>query len=146
MITIRDAIKSDLAKLVQIDAQCNPFPWSLAQFMSSLHSDQKLWVVEKAQQVIAYLIWQNSFDEAEIYHFAVDEHHRRQKVGQSLIEKMFEVCREMNIHTIFLEVRLSNLGAQAFYKENNFRQIAVRPNYYNTPTGLEDALIMKAPC
>ncbi len=143
---IRDAIKSDLAVLAQIDAQSNPFPWTLAQFIGTLHSNQNFWVVEKAQQVIAYLIWQSSFDEAEIYHFAVDKGHRRQKVGQSLLDKMFDSCRAINIHKIFLEVRLSNLGAQAFYKENGFRQIAIRPNYYHTATGLEDALIMKALC
>lgn len=143
---IRNASKLDLAKLVHIDAQSNPFPWTLAQFSSTLHSDQNFWVVEQDAEPIGYLIWQSSFDEAEIYHFSVDKEHRRQKVGQALLDKMLECCREINVHKIFLEVRLSNIGAQAFYKENSFRQIAVRSNYYHTATGLEDALIMKALC
>ena len=59
---------------------------------------------------------------------------------------MLEDCRDNGIHKIFLEVRRSNVGAQAFYRENLFRQIAVRKDYYTVGNGYEDALIMERLC
>ncbi len=136
----------DLPALVQIDTQSNPYPWTLGLFTSTLNSQQNFWVVEQNGRVVAFLVWQHTVDEAEIYHFAVDKRHRRKGIGQSLLDKMTEDCRSRNVHKIFLEVRASNLGAQAFYLENSFKQISIRHHYYTTSTGQEDALIMKCLC
>ena len=42
----------------------------------------------------------------------------------------------------FLEVRRSNDPAVALYKKFGFKAVGTRKNYYKTPTGREDALIM----
>ena len=143
---VRDATIHDLLTLVQIDTQSNPYPWTLIQFTNTLNSNQNFWIADDNGQVLGFLVWQNSPDEAEIYHFAIDKQHRRQGIGQTLFDRMTDFCRNMNVHKIFLEVRASNLGAQAFYQENGFKQISLRRNYYTTTTGQEDALIMKCLC
>ena len=124
---IRYARLDDLPALVAIDREANPHPWTLAQYESALQSDQLIWVAENDQgTVCAFLVWQKTLDEAEIYNIAVAKSFRRNRFGQNLLDKMLEECRENNVHKIFLEVRRSNIGAQAFYRDNLFRQIAAR--------------------
>ena len=144
---IRSVTLDDLPTLVAIDRQSNPHPWTLAQYESALQSDQLIWVVENDQgMVCAFLVWQKTLDEAEIYNIAVAKSFRRNRFGQRLLDKMLEQCRESGVHKIFLEVRRSNTGAQAFYRDNLFRQIAVRKDYYTIGIRYEDALIMERLC
>ncbi len=144
---IRNATLNDLTSLVLIDRQSNFHPWTLAQYESALRNHQLIWVVEsKIDGICAFLVWQKTIDEAEIYNIAVALPFRRHKLGQNLLDKMLEDCRDNGIHKIFLEVRRSNVGAQAFYRENLFRQIAVRKDYYTVGNGYEDALIMERLC
>ena len=51
-------------------------------------------------------------------------------------------CNNKNIKHIFLEVRTSNLAAISMYKKFDFNEIGIRPNYYLTKNGHEDAIIM----
>ena len=51
-------------------------------------------------------------------------------------------CNNKSIKHIFLEVRTSNVPAISLYKKFDFNEIGVRPNYYLTKKGYEDAIIM----
>ena len=42
----------------------------------------------------------------------------------------------------FLEVRPSNAAALALYLSENFSEVSLRKDYYPTPTGREDALVL----
>jgi len=76
-------------------------------------------------------------DESEILNLAVDPVHRRQGVARRLVD-------EIRLHysgAQFLEVRVSNSGARAFYKSLGFQEVTIRPQYYADP--LESAIVMK---
>ncbi len=144
---IRAATSNDLPALVCIDEQSNPHPWTLTQYESALENNQLIWVAENQHGVVcAFLVWQKTVDEAEIYNIAVAKLFRRNKFGQQLLDEMLEDCRHCGVHKIFLEVRRSNTAAQAFYRENRFRQIAIRKDYYTINSHYEDALIMERLC
>ena len=79
-------------------------------------------------------------DEAHITTFAVLPEHRRRKIGERMLQRMFEVAEDMGAEWLTLEVRVSNLAAQRLYEKYGFRRTGVRRRYYSDNN--EDALIM----
>jgi len=79
-------------------------------------------------------------DEAHITTFAVHPDARRQRIGERLLQRLFEIAHEMNAEWLTLEVRASNLAAQRLYEKYGFRRAGVRRRYYSDNN--EDALIM----
>ena len=76
-------------------------------------------------------------DEIEILNIAVAPKWRRQGVAKRLISDN-NVLVEAHV---FLEVRVSNVRAQEFYKHLGFQEVARRPQYYDDPP--ETAIVMK---
>ena len=89
-------------------------------------------------------------DEAHITTFAVHPDHRRRRIGERLLVRVFEMASALNAEWLTLEVRASNLGAQKLYEKYGFRRAGVRRRYYSDNN--EDALIMwterlvRSPC
>jgi ribosomal-protein-alanine acetyltransferase len=82
-----------------------------------------------------------SFAEAEIFNIAVHKNFRREGIGTFLIRKVIELCRELNVNSIWLEVRETNFDAVKFYQFHDFKEIYSRKNYYYSPS--ENATVMK---
>ena len=87
-------------------------------------------VYEKGE-ILAYII----FDErnGHIASIAIDPLHRREGIGRKLVEEVFKNCGRA-----WVEVRVSNKTAQAFYEALGFIERGIVPNYY----GNEDAHVM----
>lgn len=80
------------------------------------------------------------YDEAHITTVAVREAYRRQGIGELLLLKTIERGQELGAMTMTLEVRASNLAAQALYEKYGFRRLGVRRGYYSD--NHEDGIIM----
>ena len=76
------------------------------------------------------------------FSIAVDEAYRRKGVGTQLMKEMTNHACSSDDY-IELKVRVSNAGAQEFYKHLGFEQTEVRPHYYSDH---EDAIIMRRKC
>lgn len=81
------------------------------------------------------------FDDAEIIRIATDSRCRRQGIGSMLLEALLAEVHKRDIHSIFLEVRSSNMPAIKLYEHAGFERAGVRRDYYSAPT--EDAIIMR---
>jgi ribosomal-protein-alanine N-acetyltransferase len=46
------------------------------------------------------------------------------------------------VSNLFLEVRRSNKNAILLYEKKGFNEVGIRPNYYKTTNGNEDAILM----
>ena len=57
-----------------------------------------------------------------------------------LVQALVELCRENNIVSMTLEVRVSNIVAQNLYKKYGFKLAGIRKEYYSD--NKEDAMIM----
>src|SRR5947207_1085907 len=68
--------------------------------------------------------------------------HQRSGRGSALLRDAASLARSLGARNLFLEVRPSNLGAQALYTRFGFRRIGVRRGYYPAPSGREDALVL----
>jgi ribosomal-protein-alanine N-acetyltransferase len=56
---------------------------------------------------------------------------------------LLERARQAGMETVFLEVRPSNPRAIALYESAGFRQVGLRPGYYQAEGGRENALVLK---
>ena len=79
-------------------------------------------------------------DELHILNIATHPEARRQGHGARLLRHILEVARRASYRTVELEVRRSNLAAQARYHRFQFRQVGIRPRYYEDND--EDAVLM----
>lgn len=81
--------------------------------------------------------------EAHISTIAVASEWRRRGIGELLLVAMIDAAAEIGARVVTLEVRVSNLGAQALYRKYDFQVVGQRKHYY-IDNG-EDAYIMTTP-
>ena len=82
-------------------------------------------------------------DEAHISTIAAHHDWRRRGIGELLMFSMIDAGAEIGAQMVTLEVRVSNLNAQALYRKYGFEVTGRRKGYYSDNG--EDALIMSTP-
>jgi [ribosomal protein S18]-alanine N-acetyltransferase len=133
---------SDLARVMEIELVCFTMPWSEGTFRGLLRrSDADLFVAEVGPLVVGYAVLWSVIDQAELGNVSVAPEWRRQGIGDGLVRTILQRAGERGVREVFLEVRVSNEGAQKLYERYGFAEIARRRNYYLEP--LEDALVMR---
>ncbi len=84
-----------------------------------------------------------AFDEAHITTIGIDPGHRGRGLGELLLLCMADVAIARGARWLTLEVRVSNVAAQALYRKYGFSVRGSRKRYYSDNN--EDALIMWSP-
>jgi ribosomal-protein-alanine N-acetyltransferase len=82
-------------------------------------------------------------DDAHVVAVAVREAYRGRGLGELLLAEAIEVAMHERMESVTLEVRKSNLLAQALYEKYRFLKVGVRKRYYSD--NHEDAIIMTTP-
>ena len=77
---------------------------------------------------------------AEILDLRVLPSCRRRGYGRQLLEAALQALAP--VERVDLEVRASNEAALGLYRDLRFRETGRRPQYYVTPGGREDAILM----
>ena len=135
----------DVPEVLAIERLSFSAPWPAYAF------EQELTANRLAHYVVARLddrvvgfggIWL-MVDEAHITTFGVHPDHRRRGVGRRLLLRLAERSIELGCARMTLEVRVSNLPAQALYGSFGFRVAGRRVAYYSDDG--EDALVMTTP-
>lgn len=93
-----------------------------------------------SQHIIGYASLWLMLDESHLTSIAVREACRRQGIGEFLLISIIDLSVRLNAQVVTLEVRVSNLGAQALYERYGFAKVGVRRRYYSDNG--EDAFIM----
>ncbi len=93
-----------------------------------------------APPIIGFAGMWNLFDEAHITTIGVLPSQRGRGLGELLFIAMLDEAVRRKVNWVTLEVRVSNLGAQALYRKYNFTIQGRRPRYYSDNN--EDAFIM----
>lgn len=133
--------EADLGSVMEIESASFSTPWSRASFANLLgRDDASLWVAVSDGSVVAYAVVWYVLAEAELGNLAVAPDWRRRGLGRYLLDWVLEVARGRGTERIYLEVRVSNLGAQRLYELRGFRHVGVRRRYYRAP--VEDARVM----
>lgn len=139
---IRLLRESDLGPVMEIEFDSFSTPWRENTFRGLMRrADTDLFVAEEGGRVVGYAACWTVIDQSELGNVAVARDARGRGLGGALVDAVVERVRERGARELFLEVRESNLGAQAVYRERGFTVLSRRRAYYSSPT--EDALVMR---
>jgi [ribosomal protein S18]-alanine N-acetyltransferase len=132
----------DIPAVLEIERGSFSTPWPPEAFTQELSHNRmaRYLVARQGGAVVGYAgVWL-MVDEAHITTFAVHPDWRRQGVGRRLMHALLLVATEMQAARMTLEVRVSNLAAQALYRGHGFEIAGRRERYYSDDG--EDAYIM----
>jgi ribosomal-protein-alanine N-acetyltransferase len=141
-IVIEEMTLDDVDGVQDVEKASFPVPWPANAFRHELtqNKNARYIVAREGDRVVGYAgVWL-MVDEAHITTFAVHPDHRRRRIGERLLVRVFEMAAALNAEWLTLEVRASNLAAQKLYEKYGFRRAGVRRRYYSDNS--EDALIM----
>ncbi len=128
--------------VARLETLCFPDPWSENSVAEELDNPLSLWLVATEDgEVLGYVGSQAVLDAADIMNVAVAPEHRRRGIARLLLLQLEEEMRQRDVTSLTLEVRASNLTAQALYEGLGYHEVGRRPNYYRKPR--EDALILR---
>ena len=144
--TVQLLSAADIEAVIEIERLSNSHPWTERNFHDALASGYLCLVARDHGAVSGFAVARLLGDEAELLLIAVTPEMRRQSVALLLWIELAERLQASGARTVHLEVRESNLTAQAYYRSRGFTQSGVRPKYY--PNGAheserEDAVLMK---
>jgi ribosomal-protein-alanine N-acetyltransferase len=132
----------DLDEVMAIENAIYTHPWTRGNFVDSLRAayDCRTWRLEG--ELVGYFILMAAAGEAHLLNLSIAARHQRSGHGRALLREAADLARRRNAASLFLEVRPSNLAAQALYTRFGFRRVAVRKGYYPSHVGREDALVL----
>lgn len=141
-VVIQDMTIDDVDGVQAVERASFPVPWPASAFRHELtqNKNARYIVARDGERIVAYAGLWLMVDEAHITTFAVLPEERRRRIGERLLQRLFEIAHEMHAEWLTLEVRASNLAAQRLYEKYGFRRAGVRRRYYSDNN--EDALIM----
>jgi ribosomal-protein-alanine N-acetyltransferase len=93
-------------------------------------------------ELVGYFILTAAAGEAHLLNLSIAVRHQRSGHGRALLAEAAELARRRGAASLFLEVRPSNLAAQALYTRFGFRRVAIRKGYYPAHAGREVALVL----
>lgn len=137
---------ADLDAVMAVEVAAYPAPWSRGNFVDSLAAG---YVAERRDaadgQLIGYWLAMPGVDELHLLNLTVAPHCQRQGHGRALLERVVACAAGRGDGSVLLEVRQSNLAAQALYRQRGFTQDGLRRAYYPDPRAgaREDALLMR---
>jgi ribosomal-protein-alanine N-acetyltransferase len=145
-IEFRRMRPEDLDRVVDIERGGFRHPWSrdlLARELGHAWSNILLAVERDAalqEQVLGYVVFWLVHDEVHVLNIATAVEARRRGVGRALMLEAHASGKARGATVATLEVRRSNVPAIELYRSLGYRQVGVRPNYYQEEG--EDAIVM----
>ncbi|NIO05592.1 MAG: GNAT family N-acetyltransferase [Proteobacteria bacterium] len=131
---IRRFEPTDLNEILQIEAQAFPkSSYTAEMFFDFYRCFSETFLVFEEDRVLGYIIFEPS---GHVISLAVDPPHRRKGIGTHLMQVCEAHCKG---DTLFVEVRIGNVGAQKFYERLGFHLKSKIRLYYRT----EDAYLME---
>ena len=141
-IVIEEMTLDDVDGVQEVERASFPVPWPANAFRHELtqNKNARYLVAREGGHIVGHAGLWLMVDEAHITTFAVHPDHRRRRIGERMLVRVFELAAALNAEWLTLEVRASNLAAQKLYEKYGFRRAGVRRRYYSDNN--EDALIM----
>lgn len=138
---VRLATEADLLELLTLEQVCFADAWTEGMLLDEIQSPlSSLYVaVDSSEQIVGYAGFWLVCQEAQITNVAIAPEHRQRGLGLMLLSELIVEARKKEARMYTLEVRLSNIAAQALYKRAGFDPVGTRPKYYSDG---EDAIIM----
>jgi [ribosomal protein S18]-alanine N-acetyltransferase len=140
-LIIREMQEDDIPAIMEIERSSFTTPWSEISFLSEIYKKNGISkVVYVEGKLIGYICANHVLHESHLLNLAVHQDFRKQGVGTILMNEILGGLKKKGCVFVYLEVRASNTGAQAFYGRFGFKAENRRKKYYAHPN--EDAILM----
>jgi ribosomal-protein-alanine N-acetyltransferase len=141
-VALSPATLDDLDALETLVKVSQPVPLSRAGLEAELRQALALVRVAKHDnRLVGYITAWQVIDVVEIHNIAVHVDYRRHGLGRALLNHVLDEAQQAGARSALLEVRKSNLPAQALYRSLGFKEIGQRRAYYQD--NREDALVFE---
>jgi len=139
----RPMLAADLAEVLAIEQDANPYPWSRKNFDDSLKANNRGWIfINKDNKIIGFSLIQKVMDEVHLLNICVKKTEQGKGIGRDILNHVIDFAISISAILIVLEVRQSNQVAQALYLNAGFNEMSIRKRYYPAKEGREDAILM----
>jgi ribosomal-protein-alanine acetyltransferase len=142
-LQIHPATSADVPVLLALEREApTAAHWSLKQYETALRGSERLvLVLEEGPIIQGFLVARVVSREWELENIVISAQSQRQGHGTHLLRELLDYARGKGAESITLEVRESNLAAQALYAKCGFSLAGRRPRYYREPE--ENALLYR---
>ncbi|MCM1467807.1 MAG: ribosomal protein S18-alanine N-acetyltransferase [Alistipes sp.] len=138
---IRRMKPEDAPMAAVIEADNFSVPWSEKSFREAAVREGNIYVVaEEDGEILGYAGAWCVFGEADITNVCVRADSRKKGIATKMLRFLIEEGGHKEVTAFFLEVRESNLAAQALYEKFGFQKIGIRKNFYEKP--VENGIVM----
>jgi [ribosomal protein S18]-alanine N-acetyltransferase len=139
---IRWLIRRDLDEVLCIERSSFEFPWTEEEFLCCLQQRNCIGTVaELDHEIVGFMLYELHQSMLRILNFAVSPSLRRNGIGAQMVQRLVDKLSQQRRREIVLEVRETNLDAQLFFADCDFRALSVLRNHYDDT--LEDAYYMR---
>jgi len=142
-IVIKRASCQDAAAMDSLNRRCLPENYPLVEWRAILTLMPAFsYVAYDGDILVGYSLGmiQPEVKKGVIASIAVDTSHRRKGIAKDLLLASIKSLEDHHVRSIVLNVRISNVPAQALYKTLGFRKHQLVSKYYQNG---EDAYLMK---
>lgn len=134
--------KTDIDKVHEIECGSYGYPWSKNIFLDCLNNNYICKILTLNNSIIGYCICSIVQDECHIMNLCVDKEYRGSGYGRLILKELHNEIKEKQCKIVFLECRPSNISALKLYNSEGYNEIGIRKNYYPSPNGYEDAIML----
>ncbi|MDP2291884.1 MAG: ribosomal protein S18-alanine N-acetyltransferase [Actinomycetota bacterium] len=142
-LVIEPLRRRHMAHVLPIERVSYPRPWTVGVFHSEIEmmrrGERHYLVARDGTEVVGYGGLMFVVGDAHVTNIAVAPERQRQGIATRLLAELAWAAIDRDCTALTLEVRVSNVGAQALYRTFGFVPAGVRRNYYEN---VEDAIVM----
>ena len=136
-IEIKNMLISDLENIKKnLTTDFDDF-WTYDVFKDELLSKNSKYIIGLIDsEIVGFAGVKIVDDQADIMNIVVKKSCRKKGIGFILLNELINICTNLNVSSIFLEVNENNLPAISLYKKIGFEQVGYRKNYYHNDSGI----------
>ena len=141
-IDIIRACEAHIDDIMIIENLSFKIPWSRQSMIEEITKNKfAIYMCARTStQTVGYAGMWHICDEGHITNIAVHPEFRGSGIGSALMESLINLAEDAGIRDLTLEVRKSDIAAQALYRKYGFKDEGIRKGYYADNN--EDAIIM----
>jgi ribosomal-protein-alanine N-acetyltransferase len=140
---LRRMRRVDLDRVLDIEQQAYPHPWTPGIFSDCLRVGYDCWCLQVGSETVGYCVLSHVAGETHLLNLCVAPERQGEGLGGMLLVHALRQADRYGSREIFLEVRPSNRAAIDLYRRAGFRSVGLRPDYYAAGDGREDAIVMR---
>lgn len=144
-LTIKPVGAFDLGRLARLHKHCFEEGWSRSDLAHLLALPGGFGLLARQSSAgfagfetsrgVGFALVRVVRDECELLSLGVVPAHRRRGIAAAILRQSMQSCLDAGALTMFLEVAIDNLSAQALYERFQFVRVGTRPDYYARPDG-----------